>query len=178
MTKERMHKSVDAVKTNLMTVRTGRANASILDRIQVDYYGAPTPLNQLAGVSVASAQQLIVTPYDKSVAGDIEKAIMESDLGVTPTNDGSAIRINIPSLTEDRRKELLKTCKSIGEDGKVAVRNVRRDGVDAIKKMEKAGDVGEDEMKDGIDAVQKLTDQYVKEIDGIVSKKEKEVMTV
>jgi ribosome recycling factor len=176
--KERMTKSIESVKSNLMTVRTGRANANILDRIMVDYYGAPTPLNQLAGVSVPSAQQLAVSPYDRSTAVDIEKAIIESDLGVTPTNDGTVIRINIPPLTADRRKELLKTCKSIAEDGKVAVRNVRRDGVDAIKKMEKAGEVGEDEMKDGLDVMQKLTDQYVKEIDTIVAKKEKEVMTV
>jgi ribosome recycling factor len=176
--KERMIKSVESLKTNLMTVRTGRANASILDRILVDYYGAPTPLNQLASVSVPSAQQLAISPYDKSITGDIEKAIVESDLGVTPSNDGSVIRINIPPLTEDRRKDLLKTCKSIAEDGKVAVRNVRRDGVDAIKKIEKAGDVGEDEMKDGLDVMQKLTDQYVKDIDAIVAKKEKEVMTV
>jgi ribosome recycling factor len=176
--KERMIKSVESVTSNLMTVRTGRANASMLDRIMVDYYGAPTPLNQIAGVSVPSAQQLAISPYDKAATKDIEKAIVESDLGVTPTNDGLVIRINIPPLTADRRKDLLKTCKSIAEDGKVAVRNVRRDGVDAIKKIEKAGDVGEDEMKDGLDAMQKLTDQYVKDIDTIVSKKEKEVMTV
>lgn len=175
---ERMGKSVESVKANLMTVRTGRANTNMLDRVLVDYYGAPTPLNQLAGVSAPSAQQLTIDPYDKSAAGDIEKAIMESDIGLTPTNDGSVIRINIPALTEDRRKEMLKTCKGIGEDGKVALRNVRRDGVDAIKKLEKSGDIGEDEMKDGLDLMQKLTDKFVKEIDGIVSKKEKEVMTV
>lgn len=175
---ERMGKSIESVKTNLMTIRTGRANSNMLDRVLVDYYGAPTPLNQLASISAPSAQQLTVDPYDKSSAGDIEKAIMESDIGLTPTNDGSLIRINIPSLTEDRRKDMLKTCKSIGEEGKVALRNVRRDGVDSIKKIEKSGDIGEDEMKDGLDVMQKLTDKFVKEIDDIVSKKEKEVMTV
>ena len=175
---ERMDKSVTSVKANMQTIRTGRANAAILDRVKVDYYGAATPLNQMAGISVPSAQQLTVDPYDKTVIGDIEKAIVEADLGLTPNNDGTVIRINIPSLTEDRRKDLLKQVKAMGEDGKVAVRNVRRDGVDSIKKLEKAGDVGEDEMKDGLDVMQKLTDNSVKEIDNIVASKEKEVMTV
>lgn len=176
--KTRMSKSIESCKTNLNTIRTGRANANILDRVKVDYYGVATPLNQLAGISVPSAQQLNVEAYDKTIVGDIEKAIVMADIGVTPNNDGSIIRINIPSLTEDRRKELLKQCKALGEEGKVAVRNVRRDGVDSIKKMEKAKTVGEDEMKDGLDAVQKLTDETIKQIDGLVGKKEKEVMTV
>jgi len=175
---EKMGKSVDSVKQNLQSVRTGRANASILDRVQVEYYGAPTPLNQLATVSVPSSQQLQIDPYDKSVTGDIEKAIIESGIGLTPNNDGDVIRINIPSLTEDRRKELLKMCREIGEEGKVAIRNVRRDGVDKIKKMEKAGDVGKDEMADGLDEMQKITDKYAKEVDDTVGSKEKEVMTV
>jgi ribosome recycling factor len=175
---DRMNKSIDSCKLSLTSIRTGRASASILDRVKVDYYGAATPLNQLAGISVPSAQQLTIDPYDKKALADIERAIMESDLGLTPSNDGSLIRINIPALTEDRRKELLKQCKAIGEEAKVAVRNVRRDGVDAIKKMEKASAVGQDEMKDGLDVMQKMTDQAIKDIDDIVARKEKEVMTV
>lgn len=175
---ERMEKSVSNVKQNLTTIRTGRATTSILDLVQVDYYGAPTPLNQVANVSVPNSQQLAVSPYDKSTLVDIEKAIIESGLGLTPNNDGDMIRINIPAITEERRKELLKQCKAMGEDGKVAIRNIRRDGVDAAKKMEKAGDISEDESKGTQDNVQKLTDQYVKSIDEVVAKKEKEVMTV
>lgn len=175
---ERMEKSVSNVKQNLTTIRTGRATTSILDLVQVDYYGAPTPLNQVANVSVPNSQQLAVSPYDKSTLVVIEKAIIESGLGLTPNNDGDMIRINIPSVTEERRKELLKQCKAIGEDGKVAIRNIRRDGVEAAKKMEKAGDISEDEAKGTQDNVQKLTDQYVKSIDEVVGKKEKEVMTV
>ena len=175
---ERMGKSVDSVRTNLQSIRTGRASSNILDRVKVDYYGAPTPLNQLATVSVPSAQQLTVDPYDKTIAGDIEKAITEADLGLTPNNDGTIIRINIPPLTEDRRKDMLKQCKAIGEDGKVAVRNIRRDCVDSIKKLEKSGDIGKDEMQDGLDDIQKTTDSKVKEIDDVVAKKEKDVMTV
>jgi ribosome recycling factor len=175
---DRMTKSIDSCKLSLTSIRTGRASASILDRVKVDYYGTATPLNQLAGISVPSAQQLTIDPYDKKALPDIERAIMESDLGLTPSNDGSLIRINIPALTQDRRKELLKQCKAIGEEAKVAVRNVRRDGVDAIKKMEKASAVGQDEMKDGLDVMQKMTDQAIKDIDDIVARKEKEVMTV
>eukprot|EP00549_Striatella_unipunctata_P026202 CAMPEP_0118721312 /NCGR_PEP_ID=MMETSP0800-20121206/30644_1 /TAXON_ID=210618 ORGANISM="Striatella unipunctata, Strain CCMP2910" /NCGR_SAMPLE_ID=MMETSP0800 /ASSEMBLY_ACC=CAM_ASM_000638 /LENGTH=138 /DNA_ID=CAMNT_0006629145 /DNA_START=347 /DNA_END=763 /DNA_ORIENTATION=+ len=137
-----------------------------------------TPLNQMATVSVPSAQQLTVQPYDKSTLGDIEQALVESDLGITPSNDGNIIRLNIPSLTEERRKQLLKQCKAMGEEGKVAIRNVRRDGVDNIKKLEKKSEIGKDESLDGQDEMQKLTDKMVKEIDAIVAKKEKDVMTV
>lgn len=175
---QRMDKSVDSTKTNLSTIRTGRASINMLDRVKVDYYGVETPLNQMANINVPSAQQLNIEPYDKSTLGDVEKAIIESDLGLTPTNDGAVIRINIPSLTEDRRKEMIKQCKAIGEEGKVAVRNIRRNGVDAIKKLEKAGDIGEDERKDGEEEMQQLTDTAVKKIDSIVSDKEKEVMKV
>jgi ribosome recycling factor len=175
---ERMGKSIENVKKNLQTIRTGRANPSILDLVQVSYYGAPTPLSQMASISAPNAQQLVVDAYDKSVMSDIEKAIIESDLGLTPNNDGTVIRINIPQITEERRKELLKKCKAIGEDGKVAVRNVRRDGVDAVKKMEKASDIGEDESKGSQDEIQELTDKSIKEIDSIVAKKEKDVSTV
>lgn len=140
--------------------------------------GAETPLNQMATISVPSAQQLTVDPYDKSMCAEIEKAIIESSLGLTPNNDGTVIRINIPALTEDRRKDMLKQCKAMGEEGKVAIRNIRRDGVDSVKKMEKDGAIGEDQCKDGQDEMQKLTDQKVKEIDTIVADKEKEVMKV
>lgn len=175
---ERYEKCLGALKKNLQTIRTGRASPAILDLVQVDYYGAQTPLNQMATISVPNSQQLQIDPFDKSVAKDIEKAIVESGLGLTPTNDGSTIRINIPQITEERRKELLKSCKALGEDGKVAVRNVRRDGVDSVKKMEKAKEIGEDESKGSQDSIQKLTDKCVKEIDTIVSKKEKDIMTV
>ncbi len=175
---DRMAKSIDSVKQNLASVRTGRANAAMLDRVRVDYYGTETPLNQVATIAVPSAQTLVIEPYDRSTLNDVEKAIVQAELGFTPNNDGTRIRINIPSLTEDRRKEMLKLCKAIGEEGKVAVRNVRRDAVDHIKKMEKNREVGEDEMKDGLDAVQKMTDKRVKEIEDIVAAKEKEVMTV
>lgn len=175
---ERMGKSIESVKKNLTTIRTGRANASMMDRIMVDYYGAPTPLNQMASVSVSSSQQLSVEPYDKSALADVERAIMESDLGLTPNNDGALIRINIPALTEDRRKEMLKLCKGIGEDGKVSIRNVRRDGVDSIKKLEKASEIGKDESLDGLDEMQKMTDKSIKEVDAIVQTKEKDVMKV
>lgn len=175
---ERMGKSVESLKTNLQTIRTGRANAAILDRVMVEYYGAPTPLNQMASISVPNSQQLAISPFDKSVLGDIEKAIVESDLGLTPNNDGDLIRINIPAITEERRKELLKSCKAMGEDAKVAIRNVRRDGVDATKKMEKNKDIGEDESKGTQESIQKITDTYVKEVDAVIATKEKEVMTV
>lgn len=177
--KERMAKSVESVKKNLMSIRTGRASINMLDRVQVEYYGVLTPLNQMATISVPSAQQLAIDPYDKSTVRDVERAIIDSDLGLTPNNDGSGtIRINIPSLTEDRRKDMMKQCKSLGEDGKVAVRNVRRDGVDSIKKLEKASEISEDECKDGLDSMQKLTDKTIKEIDEVVTTKEKEVMKV
>jgi ribosome recycling factor len=175
---ERMAKSIDSVLQNLGTVRTGRANPSMLDRVKVDYYGAPTPISQLAGISVPSAQQLTVDPYDKKALGDIERAIIDAELGLTPMNDGNIIRLNIPALTEDRRKEMLKQCKAIGEEGKVAIRNIRRSNVDAVKKLEKSADISEDQSKDAQDAIQKLTDKKVKEIETIVEKKEKEVMTV
>jgi ribosome recycling factor len=175
---DRMDKSVVSVKNSLASIRTGRASPNMLDRVKVDYYGVPTQLNQMASISVPSAQQLSVSPFDKSLLSDIEKAIVEADLGLTPNNDGTIIRINIPELTEDRRKEMLKQCKAAGEEGKVAVRNVRRDSVESIKKMEKTKTVGEDEMLDGLDEIQKMTDKRVKEIDGIVASKEKEVMTI
>ena len=175
---DRMQKSIDSVLKNLSTISTGRANPAMLDRVQVDYYGAPTPLNQLASISVPSSSQLQIEPYDKSSLKDVEKALILSDLGMSPNNDGSVIRLNIPALTEDRRKELLKQCKAIGEDGKVAVRNVRRDGVEKVKKLEKDSTISKDVSKDGQDMIQKLTNGYVKKVDEVVSKKEDEVSTV
>ncbi|GKZ00688.1 hypothetical protein MPSEU_001020900 [Mayamaea pseudoterrestris] len=177
-TDERMKKSVDSVKQNLSTVRTGRASANMLDRVKVDYYGVETPLNQMATISVPTAQQLLVDAYDKTQMNAIEKSIIEAGLGLTPNSDGNVIRINIPEMTEDRRKDMLKNCKAIGEEGKVAIRNIRRDGQEKIKKMEKDGSLGKDEMKDGLDAVQKQTDKHIKDVDNIVAAKEKEVMTV
>ena len=175
---ERFGKCIEALSKNLLTIRTGRASPAILDLVQVEYYGAPTPLNQMASISVPNSQQLLVEPFDKSTLGDVERAIIDSGLGLTPNNDGSSIRINIPQITEERRKELLKSCKAMGEDGKVAIRNVRRDGVDSVKKLEKKGDISEDESKGSQDSIQKLTDKFTKEVDSIIAKKEKEVMTV
>lgn len=176
---ERMEKSVEQVLQNMNSIRTGRASAAILDLVKVEYYGAETPLNQLASIGVPNAQQLTIEPYDKSAMADIERAIMDSpNLGLTPQNDGSLIRLNIPSLTEERRKEMLKTCKSLGEDGKVSIRNIRRKVVEQIKKMEKKGDIGEDDSKEVQDDIQKMTDTNVKAIEAIVTRKEKDVMTV
>mmetsp|Transcript_21215 Transcript_21215/g.30365 ORF Transcript_21215/g.30365 Transcript_21215/m.30365 type:complete len:245 (+) Transcript_21215:84-818(+) len=175
---ERMDKTLSNLAENLTTIRTGRANPNMLDRVEADYYGAMTPISQMATISVPSSQQLQIAPFDKSSLTDIEKAIIYAGLGFTPNNDGTVIRINIPTLTEERRKELLKQCKSIGEEAKVAVRNIRRDGVDSIKKMEKAGDLGKDQALDGQDEIQKMTDEHIKLVDEAVSKKEKEVSTL
>lgn len=175
---ERMDKTMSNLAENLSTIRTGRANPNMLDRVEADYYGAMTPISQMATISVPSSQQLQISPFDKSSVADIEKAIIYAGLGFTPTSDGTVIRINIPTLTEERRKDLLKQCKSIGEEAKVAIRNIRRDGVDSIKKMEKAGDLGKDQALDGIDAIQKSTDGHVKDVDEFVGKKEKEVTTL
>lgn len=149
------------------------------DRVEADYYGAMTPISQMATISVPSSQQLSISPFDKSSTKDIEKAIIYSGLGFTPTtSDDGVLRINIPQLTEERRKDLLKQCKSVGEDAKIAIRNIRRDGMDAIKKMEKAGDIGKDQSLDGIDAIQKSLDKISKSVDESVAKKGKEVSTL
>lgn len=173
-----MEKSIESVLQNMGTIRTGRASPQMLDRVKCLYYGAETPINQLATISVSSAQQLTVTPYDKSSLRDVERAIIEAGLGLNPQNDGSMIRLNIPELTEDRRKEMLKQCKAIGEEGKVAIRNIRRSNVEGVKKLEKNGSISEDESKGAQEEIQKLTDKKVKEVDDIVAKKEKEVMKV
>jgi len=175
---DKMKKAVSNLRRELATLRAGRANPSLLEKIQVDYYGAPTPLNQLAGISVPEARMLLIQPYDKSVISDIEKAILKSDLGLTPSNDGDVIRIVIPPLTEERRSELVKLVKKYVEEGKVAVRNIRRDANDELKKAQKDGEMTEDELRKRMDDVQKLTDQFVSEMDNIAHEKEKEIMEV
>ncbi len=176
--KEKMEKAVTAFGRELATVRAGRANASLLDKVTVEYYGAQTPLNQIASITVPEARMLIVTPYDKTAIGDIEKAIQKSDLGITPTSDGNVIRIAIPALTEERRKELVKVVKKYSEEAKVAVRNIRRDANDDLKKLEKNGEITEDELRSSTEDVQKLTDEYVAKIDDVTKDKEKEIMEV
>lgn len=175
---EKMGKAIISFKKELATIRAGRANPSILNKIQVEYYGAPTPLTQLAGVTSPEARLLVIQPYDKSSIGDMEKAILKSDLGITPTNDGEVIRIAIPALTEERRIELVKVVRKFSEEAKVVVRNVRRDANDQLKKSEKGGDLTEDELHRLGDDVQKLTDQQIKNIETIVANKEKEIMEV
>ncbi|RFU71318.1 ribosome recycling factor [Peribacillus saganii] len=177
-TKERMEKAIQAYTRELASIRAGRANSSLLDRVTVDYYGAPTPINQLAGVSVPEARMLVIQPYDKTILGEIEKAILKSDLGLNPSNDGSVIRIIIPALTEERRKELVKVVKKEAEEAKVAVRNVRRDGNDDLKRLEKNGEITEDDLRGYSDDIQKMTDQYISRIDDITKDKEKEILEV
>jgi len=170
----RMNKAIDALNSELKTVRTGRANPTILDRVAVDYWGEMTPINQVANISVVEGRSLMIKPYDRSTLKTIERAILEADLGFNPQNDGTVIRIVIPPLTQDRRKELSKQVSKIGEQSKVAVRNIRRDANDAIKK----GEFTEDEVKRAQEKVQKQTDQYIKKIDTIVKEKENEIMSV
>jgi ribosome recycling factor len=176
--KEKMDKAVQAFTRELATIRAGRANPSLLEKVTVDYYGMPTPIIQLASISVPEARLLVIQPYDKSVIKDIEKAILSSDLGLTPSNDGSVIRITIPPLTEERRRELVKLVKKYSEDAKVAVRNIRRDANDELKKLEKNGEITEDELRGYTDDIQKLTDDHIAKIDTITKEKEKEVMEV
>ena len=174
----RMQKSVDNLKEEYVTIRAGRANPHILDRLRVDYYGTPTPIQQVANVSVPEARMIQIQPWEASLIKDIEKAILVSDLGLTPNNDGKVIRLIFPELTEERRKELVKDIKKKGEAAKVAVRNVRRDANDTLKKMEKSTDITEDERKEGEEKIQKMTDKYVAKIDKSVENKSKEIMTV
>ncbi len=175
-TESRMQKAIHASQNELAGVRTGRANPQLLDRISVDYYGTPTPLKQLSNISVPDGQTLLIQPYDKSVLSEIEKALSKSDLGLNPNNDGSNIRISIPPLTEDRRKELVKLVKKYGEEGKVAIRNIRRDATDALKKLEKEAHLPEDDVKRQLDDIQKLTDRYTGQLEKIVAEKEQEIM--
>lgn len=174
---EKMQKSIHSLEGELATIRAGRANPHVLDRIVVDYYGSPTPIQQVANVSVPEPRMIQIQPWEKSMIREIEKAIQVSDLGINPTNDGTCIRLIFPELTEERRKELAKDVKKKGEAAKVAVRNIRRDGNDVFKKL-KGSEVSEDEIKDLEDELQKLTDKYIKEVDKAVEVKTKEVMTV
>lgn len=175
---DHMHKAVEATQRSFNTIRTGRANPALLDRISVEYYGAPTPLKSLANISTPDASTIAIQPFDRSSLNLIEKAIQMSDLGLNPNNDGSIIRINIPPLTSDRRKELVKLAAKFAEEGKVSIRNIRRDAVDSVRKQEKNSEISEDESRDLQDKLQKLTDKYVAKIEGILAEKEKDITTV
>ncbi|WP_445926856.1 ribosome recycling factor [Leptodesmis sp.] len=175
---DHMHKTVEATQRSFNTIRTGRANPSLLDRVMVEYYGSPTPLKSLASITTPDASTIAVQPFDRSSLNLIEKAIQLSDLGLTPNNDGSTIRINIPPLTSDRRKELVKMAAKFAEEGKVAIRNIRRDAVDSVRKQEKASEVSEDEARDLQDKIQKLTDKYIAKVDELLAEKEKDITTV
>ena len=174
---EKMQKTIHALDTELASIRAGRANPNILNKLTVEYYGTPTPIQQVANISVPEARMIQIQPWEKKIIKDIEKAILMSDIGINPTNDGTVIRLVFPELTEERRKELVKDVKKKGEASKVAVRNIRRDGNDTFKKL-KGTDVSEDEIQDLEDQIQKLTDKYIKEVDAAVDAKSKEVMTV
>ena len=175
---EKMSKSLDSLKEEFSSIRAGRANPHILDKIKVDYYGAPTSLQQVANISVPEARMIQIQPWESNLIKEIEKAILVSDLGITPNNDGKVIRLVFPELTEDRRKELVKDIKKKGENTKVAIRNIRRDANDAIKKLSKDTDMAEDEVKKNEDSIQKLTDKYVAQVDKMIDEKSKEIMTV
>lgn len=175
---DRMKKSIEALKREYASLRAGRATPALLDKIMVDYYNAPTPLNQVANISVPEPRMILIQPWEKTMLHEIEKAIMKSDLGLNPNSDGTAIRLSIPQLTQDRRTELVKSVNKKSEDTKIAVRNIRRDANDVFKKMEKAKEVTEDEAKKAQDDMQKLVDKYIKEVDSIRAVKEKEIMEV
>ncbi|MBA4372183.1 MAG: ribosome recycling factor [Thermodesulfovibrio sp.] len=175
---ERMNGAIDALKKEFTSVRTGRASLGLLDGMAIDYYGTMTPIQQLANLSVPESRQIVIQPWEQKIIPDIEKAIMKSDLGLTPMNDGKVIRINIPALTEERRKQLVKVVKKRAEEGKVAVRNIRRDANDDLKKMEKDKHLSEDDVKKEHDEIQKLTDAFIKKIDDVLEHKEKEIMEV
>lgn len=175
---EKAEKTIALLKENLNTVRAGRANAAILDKISAEYYGSMTPLKRLANISVPDPRTLQIAPFDASCISSIEKAINEANLGMAPSNDGKVIRLIVPQLTEERRKELTKTTKKMGEEAKVAVRNLRRDANDAAKKKEKDGEITEDELKKGLDKIQKATDAHTKQIDEMIAKKDKDILEV
>ena len=175
---EKMLKSIDALKSEFATVRAGRANPSILNKISVDYYGTPTPINQIAAISVPDPKTIVIQPWDGSILKEIEKAILTSELGINPANDGKIIRIIIPPLTEERRKALVKDIHKMAENAKVAVRNIRRDFMDKLKAMKKDSAITEDELKDGENQLQKTTDKYIKMVDDILKEKEQEILTV
>lgn len=175
---QQMDKTIEALKYEFATIRAGRANAQMLEKIRVDYYGTPTPINQVGSISVPEPRTLMINPWDKSAMKEIEKAIRNSDLGFNPTNDGEVIRINVPALTEERRKELVKQAKKVAEEYKVRIRNERRDANEKLKKLEKEGEITEDELKKAQDSVQKMTDKYTKEIETLLDAKETDIMAV
>ncbi len=175
---EKMQKAISVLQENLGTVRAGRANPAILNKISVEYYGTLTPLTQVASVSIPEARTLVIQPWDANLLKEIEKEISKSDIGITPNNDGKVIRLSFPELTEERRKEIVKTVKKMGEDSKVTIRSIRRDAIDFAKNLKKNNEISEDELKGEEDNVQKITDKFVDEIDKIVANKEKEIMQV
>ncbi len=175
---EKMKKSISVLKSDLSTLKAGRANPTMLDRIEVEYYGSMVPVNQVSNISAPEPRVLMITPWEKSTLKDIEKAILKSDLGINPSNDGSVIRLVIPELTEETRRNLVKTVKKYGEDTKIAIRSIRRDANDKIKALKKDSDLSEDEMKKSEEDIQKTTDTYVKEVDKVIEAKEKEIMAI
>lgn len=177
-TEIKMQKSVESIKHDLSKIRTGRASAAMLEGVMVDYYGTTTPINQMANISVPEPKVIAISPWDRSATGDIEKAILASDLGITPSNDGNIIRLKVPELTEERRNDMVKLAKKYGEDGKIAVRNIRRDANESFKRLQKSSEISEDELKIHTEEIQQLTDKYVKKIDEIVKVKEDELLTI
>lgn len=173
-----MQKTIEATQKSFNSIRTGRANASVLDRVMIDYYGSPTPIKALATINTPDSSTVMIQPFDKNSLSQIEKAISQSDVGLTPNNDGQVIRLNVPPLTSERRKEFVKTAGKLAEDGRVALRNIRRDGVDSVKKQEKAKEISEDESKDLQVQIQKLTDKYAGKIDELLAAKEKDILTI
>ena len=174
---DKMEKSLDVLLDEYASIRAGRANPHVLDRLRIDYYGTPTPIQQVGNVTVPEARMIVIQPWEKSLLKEIEKAILVSDLGINPTNDGNVIRLVFPELTEERRKDLAKDVKKKGEGAKVAIRNIRRDAMDSIKKMEKAGDISEDDLKQGEEKIQKITDKMIEKVDKAIETKTKEIMT-
>ena len=177
-TRKKMKGAIEALKKDFARVRTGRANPNMLDGVTVDYYGTPTPINQVGNVSTPEPQLIVIAPWEKNMLSEVEKAILKSDLGMTPQNDGNTIKLPIPPLTEERRKDLVKQVKKLGEKAKVPIRNVRRDGNDKIKKMEKNKEISKDDEKVGLAKIQKITDEYTKKVDALIADKEKELMEV
>ncbi len=175
---ERMNKTISVFEENLSEIRAGRANPAILNKIKVDYYGVPTPINQVAGISIPEARLIVIQPWDISILKEIEKAISSSDIGINPNNDGKLIRLNFPELNEERRKELVKGIKKLAEDSKVSIRSIRRDGIDEFKSKQKNSEITEDDLREAEDNIQKITDQKIEKIDDLLNIKEKEIMSV
>ena len=176
--KEKMEKAIESLVQRLSEVRAGRANPAILNKVKIDYYGTPTPINQVAGISVPEARMIMIQPWDVSILKEIEKAILASEIGINPNNDGKVIRLVFPELTEERRKDLVKEIKKYAEDAKVSIRNARRDGIDKAKTMQKDGDITEDELKAAETEIQKITDKYTEEVDKTITAKETEIMSI